>query len=168
MKSWMWLVALVVVILVVFAVMAAVRPQTAEAPLASEEPLEDNLTPGGQPIQLAPSISPDASTSPAAEESPAVGATTITINDTGFSPSTIRVKAGTTVTFVNNGQALHWPASAPHPVHTDLRGFDAKKGLATGEEYSFTFTTGGTWGFHDHLNTTLKGSVVVESSVVVD
>ncbi len=162
MKSWMWLVVLVVAILVVFAVMAAVRPKTAEAPLVSEEPLDTDLTPGGQPIQLAPSVSPEVTASSIASESPAVSATTISISDTGFAPATVRVKAGTTVTFMNNGQALHWPASNPHPVHTDLPGLDAKKGLATGEDYSFTFSKVGTWGFHDNLNAQLKGSVVVE------
>ncbi len=161
MKSWMWLVALVVVILVVFAMMAAVRPKTAEAPLASEEPLNET-SPGGQPIQLAPSVSPEAASSPVAGESPAASATTISIGDTGFTPAKIVVKAGTTVTFMNNGQALHWPASTPHPVHTDLPDFDAKKGLATGEEYLFTFSKVGTWGFHDHLNPIFEGSVIVE------
>ncbi len=158
----MWLVGLVIVILLVFAVMAAVRPKTAEAPLATEEPL-NGTSPGGQPIQLAPTVSPEVSASvmPLGSESPTASTTTISISDTGFSPATVRVKAGTTVTFTNNGQALHWPASNPHPVHTDLPGFDAKRGLATGESYSFTFTKVGTWGFHDHLNTIMKGSVVV-------
>lgn len=161
MKSWVWLVVLVVVILVVFAVMAAVKPKAAEAPLVTEEPLSDETSPGGQPIQLAPSESPKASASPTASENPAATANTISISDTGFSPATVTVKSGTTVTFMNNGQALHWPASNPHPVHTDLSGFDAQKGLATGESYSFTFTKTGTWGFHDHLNAAMKGSVVV-------
>ncbi|MBI3251353.1 MAG: hypothetical protein HYZ62_00405, partial [Candidatus Andersenbacteria bacterium] len=66
-------------------------------------------------------------------------AATISITDTGFEPAQVTVAPGATVTFVNNGQALHWPASAPHPTHTALPGFDAKKGLATGESYSFTF-----------------------------
>lgn len=158
----MWLVALVVVILVVFAVMAAVRPKTAEAPLATEELFEDELSPGGQPIELAPTVPPEATTLPLSDESPAAGTSTISISDTSFVPATGRVAAGTTVTFINNGQALHWPASDPHPVHTGLPGFDAKKGLATGEEYSFTFSKVGTWGFHDHLNPTLTGSIIVE------
>lgn len=161
MKSWLWLVFLVVVILVVFAVMAAVKPKTAEAPLATEEPLSEETSPGGQPIQLAPSESPEVSSSPTVSESPAA-TTTISISDTGFTPAKIVVKAGTTVTFMNNGQALHRPASNPHPTHTDLAGFDAQKGLATGESYSFTFTKVGTWGYHDHLNTSMAGSVVVQ------
>lgn len=167
MKSWVWLVVLVIVILVVFAVMAAVRPKTAEAPFVIEESPGEEMSPGGQPIQLVPSESLDLpagqagiTTSPS--ESPVVTAATVSISDTDFTPEKLVVKSGTTVVFTNNGQALHWPASDPHPAHTVLAGFDAKKGLATGESYSFTFSKAGTWGFHDHLNVQLKGSVVVE------
>lgn len=89
-------------------------------------------------------------------------AATISITDTGFEPAQVTVAPGATVTFVNNGQALHWPASAPHPTHTALPGFDAKKGLATGESYSFTFDNAGVWKFHDHLNPSLFGAVTVQ------
>lgn len=88
--------------------------------------------------------------------------TTVSITDTGFAPASLKVAEGTTVTFINNGQAAHWPASDPHPVHTGLSGFDAKRGLATGETYSFTFSTTGTFGCHDNLNPTFKCSLVVE------
>ena len=80
------------------------------------------------------------------------GTAEIDITSAGFSPAAITVKSGTVVTFKNLDSAQHWPASNPHPTHTDLPGFDALKGLATGETYSFTFTQVGTWGFHDHLN----------------
>ena len=89
-------------------------------------------------------------------------AVSISITDSGFEPAQVTVAAGTTVTFVNNGQALHWPASGPHPTHTALPGFDAKKGLATGESYSFAVDNAGVWKFHDHLNPNLFGSVTVQ------
>ena len=111
-------------------------------------------------IQLAPTDVPAVSPSPEASVVPA--SVTIAIDDEGFTPATITVKAGATVTFVNNGQALHWPASNPHPIHTGLSGFDARKGLATGETYSFTFLQAGTFGFHDHLNTRITGTIVVQ------
>jgi plastocyanin len=85
----------------------------------------------------------------------------IDITSSGFSPSHVKVTSGTIVTFKNTGTKLHWPASDPHPTHTDLPGFDSLKGLANGETYSFTFTKAGTWGLHDHLIPTLTADVTV-------
>jgi plastocyanin len=93
---------------------------------------------------------------------PAGDAVTITMDDAGYSPQTVTVPAGTTVTFVNNGQTPRWPASDNHPVHEILPDFDAGRGLMTGETYSYTFTEPGRWPFHDHLQPTLAGAVVVE------
>lgn len=87
---------------------------------------------------------------------------TISMTANGFEPSMVTVTAGTTVTFVNNDSAEHWPASAFHPTHLELPGFDALKGIAPEGSYSFTFSEAGTWKFHDHLTPTLFGSVVVE------
>ncbi|MEK6824273.1 MAG: hypothetical protein AABY02_00300, partial [Nanoarchaeota archaeon] len=42
--------------------------------------------------------------------------------------------------------------------------FDACKGLAQGESYSFTFNEVGSWNYHDHLNPNLRGTVIVEAS----
>lgn len=87
---------------------------------------------------------------------------TVSMTDTGFEPSTVTIPVGTTVVFVNNGQALHWPASDVHPTHEILPGFDAKRGLATGDTYSYTFQKKGSWGMHDHLNPRSTATVVVE------
>lgn len=80
----------------------------------------------------------------------------------GFAPSTLRVKASTTVTFTNRDSEPHWPASGVHPTHEICPGFDALKGLAKDESYSFTFTDVKTCPMHDHLNPEIKGSIVVE------
>lgn len=108
-------------------------------------------------------IAPDMITSsPVASPSATQQTVQISIDDLAFDPATVTIPVGATVVFTNNGQALHWPASDPHPTHTDLSGFDAKKGLATGEKYSYTFATKGTFGMHDHLNAKMKGSIVVQ------
>lgn len=121
------------------------------------------VSPGGL-FQLAPSESPSVSVSPSASPTttPALNKVTVSIDDTGFTPSTLTIKSGTTVTFVNNGQGLHWVASDPHPTHTGLAGLDVRKGLATGEAFSFQFTKPGTFGIHDHLSTTLKATILVQ------
>lgn len=85
----------------------------------------------------------------------------VNITASGFSPSPLTIKAGRTVNFVNQDSAPHWPASDPHPIHTLYPGFDALKGLAQGENYSFTFTRVGTWTYHDHLHPTTKGTIIV-------
>ncbi len=79
-----------------------------------------------------------------------------------FSPATITVKQGTTVTWTNTGTAKVWIASDPHPTHTDYPGFNSGTDIGAGESWSFTFDKKGTWGYHNHLNPTAKGTVVVE------
>ena len=86
----------------------------------------------------------------------------VVIDESGkFSPREIKIKKGGKVTWVNKSQNRVWPASNPHPIHTDYSGFDALHGLATGESYSFTFEKVGSWGYHDHFNPSTRGEVKV-------
>ena len=88
---------------------------------------------------------------------------TILYDGKTFSPSTLTVKVGTTVTFKNVGKSDDmWPASAPHPTHTNLPDFDSKRDIKIGESYSYTFTKVGDWGFHNHENPTANGKIVVQ------
>lgn len=100
---------------------------------------------------------------PVAEQQPApVQTTVITYLGSAFSPSTLTVKLGTTVTFKNQGADPMWVASAMHPTHQLYPEFDQKSSSGPGSEYSFTFTKKGSWGFHDHLNPSVYGRIVVE------
>ena len=101
---------------------------------------------------------PSTTTAPA---QPTSTGNTIEITSSGFNPNTLTINSGDTVAFVNRDTRPHWPASNPHPVHTDYSGFDARRGLTQGESYSFTFTRKGTFGFHDHLNPSLGGTITV-------
>jgi len=87
--------------------------------------------------------------------------TVITYTDGGFNPKTVTVKVGTTVTFMNDSSGLMWVASDPHPVHTLLSGFDELNSVSKGGSYEYTFTKVGTWTYHNHMNPSLKGTVVV-------
>lgn len=84
----------------------------------------------------------------------------------GLLPNVLEVKVGTVVAFVNEDSIGHWIASNPHPSHTGLLGFDPGRVIAPGATYQFTFSTLGTWGYHDHLdpfNSNYLGSVRVSS-----
>ncbi len=88
----------------------------------------------------------------------------IVYNGTSFVPSTVNIKVGDYVVFRNNSDKNFWPASAMHPTHTEYPGFDAKQPIAPGGKYQFQFEKVGTWGFHDHLNPTAFGSIVVSAN----
>ncbi len=94
---------------------------------------------------------------------------TIEITSSGFSPKTLEINKGDSVTWTNKGSSSSWPASAMHPTHNvypESGGcigstFDACKGLKTGESWTFTFNEAGSWNYHDHLNTGRTGTIVV-------
>lgn len=86
---------------------------------------------------------------------------TVTYTDSGYTPATVTVKKGTTVTWVNQSSGGMWTASAVHPTHQLLPGFDQLKSVAKGGTYDYTFTKVGTWKYHNHVNASDTGTVVV-------
>ncbi len=91
----------------------------------------------------------------------------------GFNPTTITIKKGQTVRFMNNDtSASFWPASDIHPTHSlypqksasDCLGssFDACKALGPGQYFDFTFSYAGKWGCHNHLRASQKCTIVVQ------
>ncbi|MEX0920878.1 MAG: cupredoxin domain-containing protein [Candidatus Pacearchaeota archaeon] len=85
----------------------------------------------------------------------------IEMNSEGFSPSSLTINQGETVTFVNVGDGKYWPASDDHPTHDLYLGFDSKRGINPEEIWSFTFENVGEWNFHDHLNPQNTGTIIV-------
>jgi plastocyanin len=115
------------------------------------------------PTTPPPSPTPTQMPSPTPSETPTpVQTPTPSPTDSGYTPSTLTINKGDTVKFVNNGTKAIWPASAPHPTHTDYPAFDPKKAIAVGQSWSFTFDLVGTWKYHDHLNATRFGSITVQ------
>lgn len=110
------------------------------------------------------------------QETVVVSNNVVTYLDSGFSPSTLTIKAGERVTFRNESSRAFWPASAVHPTHKVYPGsdiqkcgtaeerqiFDACRGIEPGSEWSFKFDNVGTWKYHDHLNASKTGTIVVE------
>lgn len=76
----------------------------------------------------------------------------ITVTETGFLPQELTVKVGDTVTFVNKGSSLIWPAAGPHPTHAICPGFDSLAGVAPNGSYAHTFRQAMVCPFHDHLH----------------
>jgi len=90
---------------------------------------------------------------------------TVTYTSSGPSPKTLTVRAGDGVRFRNSSSAQVWPASDPHPTHGNCPGFDAMRGLRSGEEYTLTFPDVKTCAYHNHLdpdNSALRGTIIVQ------
>ena len=78
-----------------------------------------------------------------------------------FTPSNFSVKSGVAVSFVNESDEDMWIAANPHPSHTSLSSFDAKRGIKPGETYKYTFVKRGSFGYHDHLHPMSRGTLSV-------
>jgi len=71
-----------------------------------------------------------------------------------FSPGTITVSKGATVTWVNDDPAAHTLVSDS--------GVFSSGSLGKGDTFSRTFTDSGTFGYHCGIHPSMKGKVVVQ------
>lgn len=154
--------AVVVIILIIAAALISVRPHAAVAPTES------------------------ASTTAPATGNASVGANgqsqIVTYTDSGFSPATVTIAEGTTVTWSNTSSRPMWVASGNHPTHTVYDGtsasqhcvsgaptsasvFDECAAIPAGGSYSFTFSKVGSWSYHNHVHASDMGTVVVTPAV---
>lgn len=78
----------------------------------------------------------------------------VSIANMAFSPATLTVTAGTTVTWTNSdGMA--------HTVTADNSSFDSGN-MAMGAKYSKVFSTPGTYAYHCIIHPEMKGTVIVK------
>lgn len=92
------------------------------------------------------------STSPSASPT---ASSVVTIQNFTFSPSTIEIKKGTTVTWTNKDSVTH--------TVTETDGKDGPKSgeLEPGKSYSFTYNSVGTFKYDCSIHTSMTGSVTV-------
>ena len=86
---------------------------------------------------------------------------TINYADNGFSPAEVKIKVGQKVEFKNTSSKTVQVNSAPHPTHTSFPELNINT-IAIGETKSATFTKTGTYKYHNHLNASEFGTIVVE------
>jgi len=92
---------------------------------------------------------------------PAQAAGVITYSNNGFSPQTLSVKSGDTVTIKNTSSNSLQFNSAVHPQHTDNPELNVGV-VAAGESQTLKVTTKGTIGYHNHLNPGDTGTLTVQ------
>jgi plastocyanin len=78
----------------------------------------------------------------------------ISIENFAFSPDTVTIAIGTTVTWKNKD-------SVNHTVTSQTGVFDSGT-LSNGGSFSFTFTQAGTFEYHCSIHTSMHGTVIVQ------
>lgn len=120
-------------------------PKTTATTTKTEQTTKTNAV---APVEPAPSV---ASSS----------ATMITFSDSGFSPAALTVKAGSTVTVKNTSSHSVQLSSNDHPTHM-LNPELNMNTIISGGTGNITVTKVGTWGYHDHIDSTKTGTINVQ------
>jgi plastocyanin len=81
-------------------------------------------------------------------------ANSVSIVNMSFSPASLTVTAGTTVTWTNNDNMTH-------TVTADDNSFDSGN-ITIGTKFSKVFSTAGTYTYHCTIHPTMKGSIIVK------
>lgn len=101
------------------------------------------------------SVAPGDTTSPGnSNQSNTAQGEAVAIESFAYSPATLTVKKGTTVTWTNKD-------SAPHTVTVDSGSGPASGNMSKGDTYSFTFNDVGTFNYHCKIHPSMTAKVVV-------
>jgi len=142
-------------------------------PLPDEPPNTPSRTPklpdtrpaAATPAPAAPvstaAVAPDPVPAPLSDRPAGQTALTVTFRDGEFDPKRIEIEAGRAVRFVNESEGPVWPASNIHPTHQIYTEFDSKAPVPPGGTWELAFERAGFWRYHNHLDPSHSGLVVV-------
>jgi amicyanin len=121
---------------------------------------QPGFVPTGSPIQAMPSMpsmagtsAPVAPSSSAASQTAASGVTAVAIQNFAFSPATVSVKVGSTVTWTNKDGEAHNVTTSSGPLHSPT--------MQPGAVFSYTFTTAGTYRYLCTIHPFMTATVTV-------
>lgn len=81
------------------------------------------------------------------------GANAVYIQNMAFSPDTLRVTVGSTVTWTNMDGVTH--------TATQTGGLFNSGNIAAGSSYSYTFATAGSYTYHCLIHSMMKSAVII-------
>ena len=164
-KTTSWVVAIIVVVLVLLGAWYFTGQGTPSPAPGTQNATSTTDTTSGADTGTGADVSVGGSVS--------VGSSpTIHLTANGFSPSSVTIKKGQSVTWVNDTSGSMWVASAQHPSHSVYSGTTLSEhcpnGSATafdqcqsGGTYTFMLDKAGTWRYHNHANPSMFGTVIV-------
>ena len=88
------------------------------------------------------------------QQTPPSTTNTVTIKNFAFDPATLTVSVGTNVTWINED-------SVNHIVKSDTDVFESAS-LSSGQSFTHTFTTIGTYNYTCSIHPSMHGKIIVE------
>lgn len=85
----------------------------------------------------------------------------VTVTALGFAPQTLAIKAGTKVLWMNKSGEAATVNSAGHPAHLVYPPLNLGE-FGNESSVQLVFDKPGTYNYHDHLNPSRTGTIVVE------
>lgn len=82
------------------------------------------------------------------------GLNTVTIDNLAFNPNTLTISNGTTITWKNN-------ENVGHNVVAD-NGLFSSGILSKGQNFSYTFTSSGTYNYSCSIHPSMRGKIIVQ------
>jgi plastocyanin len=80
----------------------------------------------------------------------------VSITNSAFSPASLTVGTGSTVTWTNNDNTVHAITAADGSINSG--------DIAAGSSYTKMFTTAGTYNYYDSRNASMTGVLIVTST----
>lgn len=117
---------------------------------------------GGSGYPTTGTTNPPAAPPPAPPPPPPPGgATKVAIADFSFSPSTITVSVGTTVSWTNGGGTTHTVTSNTGVFDSGMLAPPNAQTGTPGATFSYTFSSAGTFAYHCSIHPQMTGTVTV-------
>lgn len=148
------LITSVVIVLVIVGILAF-------SLLGKQSPTQSNNNIYGTPNTNTPTVTNAGNTNtpttnpPANNQAQAAASQNVQIKGFDFSPSTITIKKGDTITWTNAD-------SASHTITSDSGSELSSSTLSNGAKYSHTFNTAGTFSYHCSFHPSMKATVIVQ------
>jgi plastocyanin len=132
-------------LLLLLTILAACGQTVTSAPAATAVPAAS--TP-------APVAAPASTPTMAADDPPTAGTNQVIVDNFSFSPATLTVAVGATVTWVNHDDIVHTVTSQDKRF--------ASSPLDTNDHFSFRFTTPGTYAYYCAIHPIMTGQIIVK------
>lgn len=85
----------------------------------------------------------------------------VEVTDNGFSPASLTIKKGTKVMWLNKTDRMVTVNSDLHPIHNLYPKLNLGS-FITSKTVQLIFDEAGTYTYHNHLNASMTGSIIVE------